>query len=273
MNMNPHIRHTFRKLIATALILTTLFAGTQAHAQMPTGEITVYAAASLRDAFTAIGRDFEAKYPDTRVAFSFAGSQQLAEQIGYGAPADVFASANEKLMKAVVKTTRIDAAQAHRFAHNQLVVVYPKSNPARLRKLNDLAKKGVTLVLANKAVPAGGYALDFLNKAAAKPEFGLLYRTAVLSNIVSYEEDVRTVFAKIVLGEADAGIVYAIDVLADKAKAVRTITIPVELNTVAVYPIAPLVDSPNPALAHAFVDYVLSPAGQATLKRYGFAIP
>ena len=236
-------------------------------------ELSVFAAASLRESFTEFARGFEAAHPGTRITLNFGGSQQLVEQITQGAPADVFAAAAEKQMQAAVATARVDAAQAHVFAHNQLVVVYPKANPARLLELSDLANKDVKLVLANKAVPAGGYALDFLEKAAANPEFGPPYRTAVLANVVSYEEDVRAVFAKVSLGEADAGIVYATDVLADNAEVVRTIPIPVELNTVAAYPIAPLADSPNPALAHAFVDYVLSPAGQATLARYGFAAP
>lgn len=236
-------------------------------------ELSVFAAASLRESFTTIARGFEAAHPGTRVMLNFAGSRQLVDQIAQGAPADVFAAAAEKQMQIAVATTRIDAAQARVFARNQLVVVCPKANPARLRELGDLANKDVELVLANKAVPAGSYALDFLNEAATKPEFGPAWRTAVLANVVSYEEDVRAVFTKVALGEADAGIVYTTDVLADKAEEVRSIPIPAELNPIAAYPIAPLTDSPNPALAHAFVDYVLSPAGQATLARYGFAAP
>jgi molybdate transport system substrate-binding protein len=254
-------------LIAGALV------GAACAPAAPAGTITVYAAASLRDAFTAIGEDFEAKTPHTRIQFSFAGSQQLAEQISYGAPADVFASANAKLMDAVVQTGRVTAESPRVFAHNRLVVIFPTENPARLRTLQDLARPGTSIILANKAVPVGGYALDFLAKAAAQKEFGPDYRTAVLSNVVSYEEDVRAVFAKVSLGEADAGIIYASDVVADKAQSVGTIEIPAALNTVAAYPIAPLADSPNPALARAFVEYVLSRDGQATLARHGFTAP
>jgi len=235
--------------------------------------IAVYAAASLRDAFTALGKDFEAENPGVRVEFSFAGSQQLAEQICYGAPAAVFASADAKQMDAVVKSGRIAADAPQIFARNRLVVVFPKKNPAGLRSLHDLARRNIAIILANKNVPVGGYSLDFLAKAAAQQDLGPAWRTAVLANVASYEEDVRAVFTKISLGEADAGIVYASDVVGDKADTVGILEIPPALDTIAAYPIAPLADGPNPALARAFVDYVLSKKGQATLARFGFATP
>jgi molybdate transport system substrate-binding protein len=234
------------------------------------GQITVYAAASLRDAFTELGHSFEAQNPGTQIRFSFAGSQQLAEQIGYGAPADVFASANTRLMDAVIKTTRVVSDAQRMFVHNRLVVVLPRDNPGRIYSLRDLAKTGLKLVLAAKAVPVGGYALDYLNKASTAIWYGAEYRAKVLANVVSYEEDVRAVLGKVSLGEADGGIVYSSDVVADKARSVRIVTIPDALNTIAPYPIAPLADSPNPALARAFVTYVLSREGQTVLLRYGF---
>jgi molybdate transport system substrate-binding protein len=235
-----------------------------------TGQINVYAAASLRDAFTEIGKNFEAANPGTKVTFNFAGSQQLAEQIGFGAPADVFASANTRLMDAVVKTGRVDHTDPRTFVRNRLVVVYPTGNPGRLRALRDLARPGLTLVLANKTVPVGGYSLDFLNKATTKPEFGATFSQTVLANVASYEEDVRAVFNKVALGEADAGIVYRSDVVADEAQAVGTIDIPSDLNTIATYPIAALKDRPNRPLAQAFTRFVLSPAAQMELVKYGF---
>lgn len=235
-----------------------------------TGNITVFAAASLRDAFNEIGKNFEAANPGAKVTFQYAGSQQLAEQIGFGAPADVFASANTRLMDAVVKTARVNTNDPRTFVRNRLVVVYPKANPARLRTLRDLAKPGLKLVLANRTVPVGSYSLDFLAKASARPEFGATFSQTVLANVVSYEEDVRAVFNKVQLGEADAGIVYRSDVVADKAKDVGTIDIPSDLNTIATYPIAALKDSPNLPLAQAFTQYVLSPAGQTVLVKYGF---
>jgi molybdate transport system substrate-binding protein len=271
----PRITHRtapFIPLLNLLAATTALFAALVACApSAQSSTLTVYAAASLRDAFTALGRDFQAQNPGIRVEFSFAGSQQLAEQIGHGAPADVFASANARLMDAVVKTGRVTASAPRIFARNRLVVVFPQQNPARLRSLQDLARKNTSILLANKAAPVGAYSLDFLAKAAAQKDFGPTWRTAVLSNVVSYEEDVRAVFAKVSLGEADAGIVYASDIVADRAKTVGVLEIPAALNTIAAYPIAPLTDSPNPALARAFVDFVLSPDGQATLAKYGFA--
>jgi len=243
---------------------------TPAPAARVAGQLNVFAAASLKDAFTAIGKDFEKANPGTKVVFNFAGSQQLAVQIGYGAPADVFASANTKLMDAVVKTGRVGASDPRAFVRNRLVVIYPKSNPAKITKLQDLGKSGLKLVLAAKAVPVGSYALDFLNKANAKAEFGAGFSKAVLANVVSYEEDVRAVFSKVSLGEADAGIVYSSDVIADKAATVTRLDIPSDLNTIAIYPIAPLKDSPALTLAKAFFSYTLSPAAQTVLVKYGF---
>ncbi len=232
--------------------------------------ITVYAAASLQDAFKQIGSAFEAQHPGTKAVFNFGGSQQLAEQIGQGAPADVFASANTKLMDTVIKTGRIASGSQQVFAHNRLVLITPKSNPAGMQTLSDLATPGLKLVLAAKAVPVGQYTLDFLGKASATPEFGAAFSQTVLSNVVSYETDVRSVFAKVSLGEADAGIVYSSDVVADKQNTVTRIEIPDPLNTLAVYPIAALKDSPQLELAQQFVAFVRSEAGQNILTRQGF---
>ena len=259
-------------LFAAAVISLSTAAPMIAQTPAPalSGNINVYAAASLRDAFTDIGKAFSAKNPGTKIRFNFAGSQQLAEQIGFGAPADVFASANTKLMDAVIKTTRVISGTQNVFVRNRLVVIVPKRNAAQLRKLQDLSKNGIKLVLAAKQVPVGQYALDFLNKASTKPEFGATFSKTVLANVVSYEQDVRAVFAKVSLGEADAGIVYSSDVIADKKNSVIRIDIPDDLNTLATYPIAPLKDSPNYALAQAFTQYVLSAEGQKVLSKYGF---
>ena len=237
----------------------------------PGGAITVFAAASLRSAFTELGANFLKANPGMTVGFSFGGSQQLAEQIANDAPADVFASANQALIGIAAKTGRIDASAARTFARNRLIVIYPHNNPGRISRLRDLNTPGLKLVLANKHVPVGAYALAFLNTASARPEFGADFGASVLSNVVSYEEDVRAVFNKVALGEADAGIVYASDVFADARSGVGKIDIPDELNTIANYPIAPLKDSKNPALAQAFVNYVLSPEAQAVLVKHGFS--
>ena len=163
----------------------------------------------------------------------------------------------------------VAAGSQQTFVKNRLVVITPKNNPANLHSLQDLAKPGVKLVLAAQAVPVGQYALTFLSKASADPSFGTGYQAAVLKNVVSYEQDVATVFTKVQLGEADAGIVYTSDV-ATQADAVGSIAIPDALNSIATYPIAPITQSPQLVLAKQYIAYVLSATGQAILAKYGF---
>jgi len=244
--------------------------GSTAGAAAETVTLNVFAAASLTEAFREIGAQVSADNPGVEVVFNFAGSNQLATQIGQGAPADVFASANKTQMNAAIDSGRIVSGTQQTFARNRLVVVTPGDNPAGITALADLGKPGVKLVLAAKEVPVGQYVLDFLDKAAADETFGTAYRDAVLANVVSYEENVRGVLTKVALGEADAGIVYSSDVAASGEGEVGQIDIPDALNTIAMYPIAVLGDSAHPELAQAFVDAVLSADGQGVLRKYGF---
>ena len=233
-------------------------------------ELTVFAAASLTDAFKEIGQQFGAANGNAKITFNFAGSDQLATQIAQGAPADVFASANAKQMDNVIKAGDVIGGTQRTFVRNRLVVVYPKDNPGRLTALKDLATPGLKIVLANKSVPVGGYALDFLGKAAKLPEYTAEFSPTVLKNVVSYEENVKAVLSKIALGEADAGIVYTTDAATVKDGSIATLAIPDNLNTIATYPIAATKNAKNPDLAKKFVDYVLGPAGQQVLEKYGF---
>lgn len=232
--------------------------------------LTVFAAASLTDAFNEIGKNFEAAHPGVKVVFNFAGSQQLAQQLGQGAPADVFASANGKQMDVVIKAGRIISGTAHTFVRNRLVVIVPKDNPAQLKDLPDLAKSGIKLVFAAKEVPVGQYALDFLDKATKDGSLGADYKDKVLANVVSNEQDVKAVLAKVTLGEADGGIVYSSDVTAAAAGKVQRIDIPDKLNTIAAYPIAAVKDSKHLDLANQFTEYIFTPAAQQVLVQYGF---
>ena len=232
--------------------------------------LTVLAAASLTESFTQLGQMFETQNPGVQVVFSFAGSQQLAQQLDQGADADVFASASTKYMDAAVQSKRVNKADAKTFVQNRLVVIFPKDNPAGLKSLQDLAKPGLKLDLADKSVPVGQYALDFLDKAVKDPGFDAQFKINVLKNVVSYEDNVKSVLTKVVLGEADAGIVYVTDITSDAVSKVGKLDIPDALNTVATYPIAPIADSKNAVLAKAFVALVLSPEGQAVMARYGF---
>jgi molybdate transport system substrate-binding protein len=232
--------------------------------------LTVLAAASLTESFTELSQLFETQNPGVTVTFNFAGSQQLAQQLGEGADADVFASASKKYMDAAIESKRVNADDATIFVKNRLVIIFPKDNPAGLTELKDLAKTGIKLDLADKVVPVGQYSLDFLDKAIKDPGFDPQFKDNVIKNVVSYEDNVKTVLNKVVLGEADAGIVYVTDITTEAAKKVGTIDIPDALNTIANYPIAPISDSKNPELAKAFVTLVLSPDGQAIMAKYGF---
>ncbi|MEI2659676.1 MAG: molybdate ABC transporter substrate-binding protein [Bifidobacterium adolescentis] len=182
----------------------------------------------------------------------------------------MFASANAAQMDAAIKTGRVVSGTAQTFARNRLVVITPKVSPNAISQLKDLAKPGLKVVLADKAVPVGGYALDFLRKASAAPDFGATYSQTMLANVVSYEQDVKAVLSKVALGEADAGIVYTTDVLGDSASKVNRVDIPDALNTIATYPIAVINDSKNAELGKKFVTFVLSSQGQQILAKYGF---
>lgn len=234
------------------------------------GELTVFAAASLTNAFKEIGQQFGAANGRATVTFNFAGSDQLATQITQGALADVFASANTAQMNNVIKAGEVISGTQRTFARNLLVVVYPKDNPGKLTALKDLANPGVKIVFANKSVPVGGYALTFLDKASKLPEYTAEYSPTVLKNVVSYEENVRAVLSKITLGEADAGIVYTTDAATVKDGSIATLAIPDNLNTITTYPIAATKNAKNADLAKRFVDYVLGAEGQQVLVKYGF---
>lgn len=230
------------------------------------GNVTVYAAASLTDVFNEAGKAFEAKHPGTKVQFNFGSSAALATQINEGAPADVFAAANTAQMKVV--TDKRNAGEPKEFAINGLVIVAAKGD-SRVQSLQDLAKPGLKLVLAAKEVPAGQYAREVLQKAATS--YGTSFPQQVQANVKSEEPNVRSVLTKVELGEADAGIVYATDVAA--AAGVRTVQVPAEFNVVAEYPIAVLTGAKNRGAADAFVQFVLSPEGQGILAKHGFGAP
>lgn len=229
--------------------------------------LNVFAAASLTDAFTEIGNNFQTANPNVTVTFNFAGSQALRTQIEEGAPADVFASASGKEMETLVTGSFVAEGAAQIFLNNKLVVILPADNPAGIDTLEDLGTSGIKIVLAAEEVPVGNYArqsLDLMNDS-----YGADFKDKVLANVVSNEDNVKQVVAKVQLGEVDAGIVYTSDAVA--ASELQTIEFPTELNIIAKYPIAPLVESANADLAEAFIAYVLSDEGQAILQKWGFA--
>jgi molybdate transport system substrate-binding protein len=223
------------------------------------GQITVFAAASLTGSFTELGKSFEAANPGTKVTFSFGPSSGLATQITQGAPADVFASASPKNMTQIVDAKAAKGTPVN-FAKNVMQIAVPKDNPGKVTQLSDLAKPDEKVVLCAAEVPCGATARQvFTNaKLTVKP--------------VSNEVDVKATLAKVQLGEADAGVVYVTDVLAAGDK-VTGIPIPADVNASTEYPIAALSASKNAAVADAFVAYVLSPTGATALTGAGFEKP
>ena len=255
------------------LALAFLLAGELASAGQPPSTqgrttLQVFAAASLSDAFTEIGHQLERQRPGLTVRLNFAGSQQLAIQIEQGARADVFASADERWMAYATARGLVSGDPAI-FARNRLVVIIPRTNPARIHRLQDLARGGVKLVLGADAVPVGRYSRDVLRNLARDPAFGGDFAARTLRNVVSEEENVKSVVGKVQLGEADAGIVYRSDVTPTVARFIRVFEIPERANVLASYPIALVRDAQEPDAARAFVDLVLAREGQAILERRG----
>jgi molybdate transport system substrate-binding protein len=226
--------------------------------------VTVFAAASLRDVFGTLGSAFEREHPGAKVQFNFAGSQELRTQLEHGAPADVFASADIKHMDAARMAGLVEAPK--RFATNDPVIVVPADNPGKVGSLKDLATVK-RLVIGTPEVPIGTYTLQILDKA--KAQFGPDFPARVQARVVSRELNVRQVLTKVMLGEADAGIVYRTDARSAAGK-VRVVEIPGELNVLAEYPIATLARAPQANLARAWVALVTGPIGQAALENAGF---
>lgn len=222
------------------------------------GELLVFAAASLTDAFEALREAFVTTHPDVEVVLNLAGSQTLASQISEGAPADVFSSANVTQLDAVAAATSL-ASAPRVLTTNRLAIAVEAGNPLGIGRLEDLADPDLLLVLPAEAVPAGRYAREALDAAG------------VQLTPVSLERDVRAALARVELGEADAAIVYASDLATSDAA--EAVAIPASQNVTATYPIAVLDDAPNPVAAAAFVTFALGAEGQAILAAHGFVSP
>lgn len=262
----PHHRLRSRRLLlagcAVLLALTGCGGDDGAGAEQPdqapgqvSGEVTVFAAASLTEAFTELAEDFEQAHPGTTVQFNFAGSSGLAQQIVQGAPADVFASANPKQMQVVADAGEV-AGQPVVFVTNTLQIVVPEGNPAGVAGLADFGREELRIALCAEQVPCGGVAAEAFQAAGVTPAPDTL------------EEDVKAVLTKVRLGEVDAGLVYRTDVTA--ADGVEGIDFPEAAQAVTEYLIAVLAGAPDAEGARAFVDHVLSERGQDVLAGYGF---
>ena len=233
------------------------------------GGITVFAAASLTDAFTEAKDAFIAENPNVSIEFNFAGSSALTTQLQEGAPADVFASAAQKNMDTALENgSVVDAGQV--FAKNRLAVIVPKDNPANIQSPCDLMTSGVKLVVAEEGVPVGDYARQAFANLDVDAACGAGYSNAVLGNIVSNEANVKAVVTKVQLGEADAGIAYVTDVTPDVAGDITIVPIEDAYNVIATYPIAVTTNAGSADVAQAFIDFLLSAEGQQILASYGF---
>ena len=256
-------------MIRFALLLPALLApAISAPAQEPP-TLTVFAAASLTETFRDLGKALEQQHPGLTVQFNFAGSQQLATQLEQGAQADVFASADQRWME-YARQKGLVGSESQVFARNRLVVIVPSSNPAHIERLEDLSRRGIKMVLAAEAVPAGKYSREALEKLGAAPGFPPEYAHRVLANVVSQEETVKSVVAKVQLGEADAGLVYRSDVTPPVSRQVRVFDIADQFNVIASYPIAVLKSAKHAAEARQFIQLLQSDDGQRVLRRRGF---
>ncbi|MDF2271679.1 molybdate ABC transporter substrate-binding protein [Streptomyces coacervatus] len=223
------------------------------------GTVTVFAAASLQESFTTLGKEFEKAHPGTKVTFSFGGSDSLAAGITGGAPADVFASASPKTMK-IVTDKKDNATEPATFVRNQLEIATLPGNPDKVSSLKDLTKSSLKVVLCDKTVPCGAAALKALDASKLK------------LTPVSYEEDVKSALNKVVLKEADAAVVYKTDVKAAGSK-VQGVEFPESTSAVNAYPITLLKNAKNPEAAKAFIALVQSTEGQKVLSGAGFLKP
>jgi len=259
------------RLIGVTVIAAVVFAtwgcGGDGEAQRTT--VTVFAASSLTEAFEDVASAFEEQNSEFDVQFNFAGSPTLRTQLAQGAPADVYASADEENMQAAVDAGLVQGSPRV-FARNSLTIIVPSDNPGDVHLLPDLGKDSLRIAVAAPEVPVGRYTREVLDKIAADDGFVPGLRESVLENIVSEEPNVKAVVAKVQLGEADAGIVYASDVTDEIEPDVDTIEIPLDFNVVASYPMAITTDTEQVDGAQAFIEYVLSDEGQDILEEHGF---
>jgi molybdate transport system substrate-binding protein len=249
------VRATLIGLVAGAMAVSGCGSGDSADR----GTVVVFAAASLTEAYTEIGAAFSAAHPDLDVTFDFASSAELVAQIDEGAPADVFASADQANMDRLVATGGT-AGVPQVFATNSLQIIVEAGNPKGITTVADLARDDVVVLTCAPEVPIGRYAAQVLSRAGVAVE------------PASLEENVKGIVAKVTIGEADAGIVYRTDVIA-AGDAAEGVDIPPDLNVTATYPVVVTKDAANPVGARAFVDFLLGPQGQDILARHGFGSP
>lgn len=258
------IKKLVAAMLATLVIASLAGAGSSE-------EIVVFCAASLTGAFGEIGELYEEE-TGVDVILNFDNSQALRTKVEQGARADVFVSANRKQMDALMEEGLMDNGSVSIFIENKMVVIMPKANPADISSLSDLAEPGVTIIMGVQEAPFGSYTLQVLDNLANDSAYGPGYRDAVGKNVVSHETAVSQLVSKIALGEADAGFAYQSDISPKLSGQVSRVVIPDQYNVVAEYPIGRLLEAENPGDASNFIEFVISPEGQAVLENYGFIL-
>jgi molybdate transport system substrate-binding protein len=264
------VRRSLWLAVVAALALVVPAACGGAAASRAAVELTVFGAASLRDALNAAGDAYRADNPGVSLTFSFDASSALRTQIEQGAPADVLASADTANPEALVYG-RLAVGPVVQFARNGLTIVVPSGNPAGIGDPSDLARPGVRIVGAGEAVPITKYVDTCLEKLGALSGYPAGYAAGVAANVVSREDNVRAALAKVELGEADAAFVYVTDAAASDA--VEEVAIPAAANVAAVYGAVAISGSRHPVEAAAFVAWLAGPRGAAVLATFGFVGP
>jgi molybdate transport system substrate-binding protein len=259
-------------LVLAATLAGLVVVGCRATSTVPrasSAELTVLGAASLRDALEAARTAYESETPGVRLTLGFDASSTLRAQIEQGAPGDLFLAADTRNPETLASEGRTVGAPVP-FATNTIVIVTPPDDPAGIRDPFDLARPGVRIVVAGPEVPISVYADHVLEALAGLPGAPTGFLDAVAANVVSREDNVRAVAAKIELGEGDAALVYATDA---RGVDLRVVPVPQEAQVTAVYAAAILSGSTKPSAARAFLDWLVGPRGRAVMATAGFGPP
>lgn len=262
-------------LAALHLLCLPLFSLTACDQQPtpPQTRLHVLAAASLADAFREMGTAYETTHENVKVEFNFGGSNHLRALLQSGGPGDVFVSADRAQMNAAIAAKVIDSSTISVFAHNQLAIIVPKPNRAHISSLSDLVHTGHKIIVADNAVPAGNYTRQMFNAAAQDPTFGPELVARIEANIISREENVAAVVAKVALNEADAGFAYASDAFGGNAPKLTVITLPPGLTQRTDYLAAVTSRTANHAASASFVSFLNTPEARTILLNRGFTGP
>jgi molybdate transport system substrate-binding protein len=255
-------------LVYTAAVVAIALTWPQRAAAAPKRTLQVFAASVLTEAFSEMERAFERANPDVDVTISFGATSMLRTQVEHGATPDVFESADEKNIRALVQSGYIVGGYAP-IAHNRITLIVPLKNPAHIRSLADVARPGVSLVGCNPEVPVGAYTEQVVAKLGQSGKFGADYAKRVKANFRSLEPNVKGIVAKVITGDADAGFCYVSDVNENVRKQVKVIPIPSQYNVLASHFIGVVKGAHEPQMSKRFIAAVLSPAGQGILKRHG----